>query len=114
MKEPVMLVALAVAAATLGNPAAPPAVWTPVAPVQSSPPVTCQFDVYHGRVFVGLPLGDHRILPVRVVIRNNADTRAVLLTGYTNQGEWSHGVYRTYTDRNVASAYVGTHRCEPT
>ena len=47
-------------------------------------------------------------LPVRVIVTNNARTRTVDFRDVLTDGTWTHGVWHTYTDKNVQAWVAGT------
>lgn len=90
---------------------------TPAPPIVT-PAFVCQYDVYKGVLTIEVRGDQNAGRYVSVIVTNNAGDRAVALHGYlrADNGDaiWTHGVYHTYTQRNITKAWVSGHRCEGT
>lgn len=100
------------------QPGAPLWVATPHAPIVTPAPAPyCQFDVYKGVLTIERR-GEGPARYVSVIVVNNRGDRAVALHGYTHNDDgdtiWTHGVWHTYTQKNIYRAWMSGHRCEGT
>jgi hypothetical protein len=100
---------------------APIWVATPHAPIQTKSSFDiswCQFDVYKGVLMIGVRGEQNAGRYVSVIVVNNSGSRAVALHGYLHAEDgdalWFHNVWHTYTQLNIAKAWVSGHRCEGT
>lgn len=80
-------------------------------------PAFCQYDVFRGVLTVEKTGEANAGRYVSVKVTNNAGTASTVLHGYlrADNGDaiWTHGVWHTYTNANVA-AWVSGHRCDGT